>query len=336
MTLTVTDDDGGEGTDTTTITVADTQAPFSVQIDPSGYTGHYYLIGEGTHWEGSSVYELQPGTHAIEICGVGSLKFDVDEEGNVTSQNTAAVNVSGRTLQFNTASVLIDPAGYLGNYDIALGEIASFGSGSQSIVAVKGMNGYPVRIYAVDTFLFNVDAEGNVTSQDSVAATGVGSTLQFNTTNVTIDPAGYTGNYDVVFGEVAHFGNGSRSIVAVKGMDGYPVRIYGVDMFVFNVDAAGNVASQDPVAATGEGNTLRFNTTTVTIDPSDYRGYYDVVLGQVANTGSGVRDVVAVRGLDGYACVCTAFLRSCSMSMPRDLSPARTRPLRQASEARFA
>jgi PKD repeat protein len=301
VTLTVTDDDGGVGIDTATITVADTQSPFSIEIDPSGYTGRYYLISDGTKLNGPALFELEPGTHALEIYGVGSLTFDVDDEGNVTSQNTAAASVWERTLRFNTASVIIDPSGYVGNYDVALGEIAPFGNGSRSIVAVKGMNGYPLRVYGVESFAFNVDAAGNVTSQDPIVATGAGSTLQFNTTTVTIDPAGYTGNYDVVLSQVAPFGNGSRSIVAVKGMDGYAVRIYSADTFAFNVDSEGNVSSQDPVAATGVGSTLRFNTTIVTIDPSDYRGYYDVVLGQVATAGSGVRDVVAVRGMDGYA-----------------------------------
>ena len=44
-------------------------------------------------------------------------------------------------------------------------------------------------------FRFDVDVSGQITSQNTDAATTNGSTLTFNTVNITIDPTDYTGSY---------------------------------------------------------------------------------------------------------------------------------------------
>ena len=107
---------------------------------------------------------------------------------------------------------------------------------------MPGLNNYQVLIANVfNTFKFNVDAAGNVISQNTIAAQGDGSTstLEFNTTVVDVDPMAYTGTYVVPKNGAGRF-FGPESFTLLSGLNNYEVLIASVfNKFSFNVDAAG-------------------------------------------------------------------------------------------------
>jgi hypothetical protein len=90
---------------------------------------------------------------------------------------------------------------------------------------------------------------------------------------VTFDPRNYLGGYEI---------NGvTGRMTGINGVD-LPADVYtmcflqGEPAFTFSVDDAGNVASNDPVAAEGSGSTLTFNNVTINIDPGAFPGMYQV------------------------------------------------------------
>jgi hypothetical protein len=82
---------------------------------------------------------------------------------------------------------------------------------------------------------------------------------------ITIDPGTYTGQYSVA-GRPAVTG----STTIAFGAGTYSLEVNYGNAFLFNVDAAGQVSSQNATAAHGSGSTLVFHTTTISIDPTTY------------------------------------------------------------------
>ncbi len=101
-------------------------------------------------------------------------------------------------LQLKNASITIDPGQYAGSY---IGSFIGGGvaSGIRTFAMIPGLR------YAVDNgsgiagsaFLFTVSATGEVTSLNSLAATGTGSSLLFVNVVVVVDPDGYSGTYKI-------------------------------------------------------------------------------------------------------------------------------------------
>jgi hypothetical protein len=141
----------------------------------------------------------------------------------------------------------------------------------RNVVVIPNINNYGVGGFA-GGMSFDVDANGNVTSTNSVAAQGSGNRLIFNTTTINVDPVNYTGQWHMhAFGGFA--GSAPQSFVVVPGMDNYLVQPKGA-RFRYNVDDNGNVISQNPNSGIGVGNTLFFNNATINIDPGDFEGQY--------------------------------------------------------------
>jgi hypothetical protein len=162
---------------------------------------------------------------------------------------------------------------------------------------IKGVTQYLLEVF--DGFRFDVDAAGNVTTQNSGAAVGGLRTLAFNTTTVRVNPGSFLSQYHLYNGTPSV--TGEHDFVLVPGVTGYAVELGGDQVaFVFDVDADGNV-TQNSGAAVGTGNTLTFNTTTVRVDPGSYADQYAVYaappgLGFV----TGPQDLVVVPAVDEY------------------------------------
>ena len=158
----------------------------------------------------------------------------------------------------------IDAVDFLGSYDI-IGE-GTF-TGSTSVDLPDGT--YTVKISGGTSFEFSVDGSGNV-STSSVAATGLGNTLSFNTGTVNVLANGYLGGWylnGALSGFFASYASSSGQLVL--GLT-YTVVASG-DTFTFTVDGSGDVSSNSP-AATGIGYTLSLNTGTVNVLANDYLG----------------------------------------------------------------
>src|SRR5205823_4322568 len=185
-----------------------------------------------------------------------------------TSDNDAAATASGSTLTFNTTNVTVNPGGFTGPFEIY--GLTNWGHGAPVTATVVPGLTYEVALYS-SAFGFSVDGSGNVTSDNAAAATGSGSTLTFNTTNVTVNPGGYTRPFEI-YGVTDWFQGAPLTATVVPGLT-YEVALSGPG-FLFSVDGSGNVTSDNAAAATGSGSTLTFNTTNVTINPGGYTGLF--------------------------------------------------------------
>jgi len=83
---------------------------------------------------------------------------------------------------------------------------------------------------------------------------------------INIDPGAYTGFYSIR-GQTSAISGILENIELSAG--NFAVQLTSdQNIFLFNVDAAGDVTSLNTAAAQGAGNTLTFNTTTIIIDPA--------------------------------------------------------------------
>jgi hypothetical protein len=111
---------------------------------------------------------------------------------------------------------------------------------------------------------------------------------------ITIEPEAYTGQYSVV-GKPAV--TGATTVELTAGS--YILQLSGNENgFRFEVDAAGQVTSNNSAAAHGSGSTLVFHTTTITIDPTTYPGTYSVAAVS-PQPGTGPRTVSCCRASHG-------------------------------------
>ncbi|MCC7261111.1 MAG: VCBS repeat-containing protein [Candidatus Latescibacteria bacterium] len=259
----------------------------TITVDPGSYSGNFTFMSYGQRVlvTGLQSYVVIPGLrYGIDngtLVGASIFAIDVDASGNVTSRNPGAAHGSGSTLYFNNSTITVDPGSYTGNYTfISYGQRVLV-AGLQSYVVIPGLR------YGIDdgtlvggsAFVFDVDASGNVTSQNPGAAHSSGSTLYFNNTTITVDPGSYTGKYTFISYGQRVLVTGLQSYVVIPGLR------YGIDngtlaggsAFVFDVDASGNVISQNPGAAQGSGPTLVFGNTRIHVDPTTYTGPYTVL-----------------------------------------------------------
>src|SRR5207244_4852616 len=100
---------------------------------------------------------------------------------------------------------------------------------------------YVVSVGSVGVFLISVDGSGNVTSDNAVATTGSGSTLTFNTTDVTVNPGGFSGQF-ILFGVSGFTSGGPLTATVVPGLP-YVVIVGSAGQLLFSVDGSGNVTS---------------------------------------------------------------------------------------------
>jgi Ca2+-binding RTX toxin-like protein len=241
-----------------------------VVVDPGDYLG-YYHIGASSKAGGVRTFDLDPGTYNLRLTDIADIAFSVDSGGNVVSGNAAAAEGIGNTLAFNNTTIIVDPASYTGSYAVSTAGDNHFGFGVRSVVVVPNITNYAVDGFA-NGMTFDVDADGDVISTNLVAAQGSGNTLTFNTTSINVDPVNFEGQWH--FHAIGSFtGSTIRNFDLVPGLVNYFIQPRGAS-FRFNVDAAGNVVSQNPTSGVGIGNTLVFNNATVNIDPGDFTGQF--------------------------------------------------------------
>ena len=109
---------------------------------------------------------------------------------------------------------------------------------------------------------------------------------------MNVDPGAYLGSYDLI-GRL----NGPQSYTLVPGIDNYAIKVAGLSRITFDIDPAGQVSSDNTVAATGTGNTISFNTSTIQIDPGGYPSSW-YITGLTGSTGVQIVDLP--QGLGGY------------------------------------
>ena len=257
----------------------------AVTIEPDAFAGFYDVAGIG-RYSGAQNLELAEGTYTLRVLGVANFEFAVNASGAVTSLNSAAATGSGSTLTLANTQVNVDPGAFDGFYDL-VGRL----SGPQSYTLVPGINDYAIKIQGTSRLTFDVDASGNVSSDNAAAATGNGNTLTFANTQVNVDPGAFVGYYDLIDRL-----SGPQSYTLVPGINDYAIKVQGTSRLTFDIDASGIVSSDNVAAATGNGNTLTFANTQVTVDPGAFVGYYDLI-----DRLTGIQNYTLVPGLDNYS-----------------------------------
>ena len=132
---------------------------------------------------------------------------------------------------------------------------------------------YRVIVHRQGDFRISVYASGSVSSNNPDALQAVGNTLTFNNTTIITDPGNYPTSYSVQ--GAGPKSSGGQTLVLVPDLS-YRLAFGDFSDIFFFVDTSGNVISSNPDAVQGTGNTLTFQTATITIDPGDYTGLYYV------------------------------------------------------------
>lgn len=179
------------------------------------------------YWEnGSSEHMMVPGVqYNLRVMGQNNFQFDLDENGTVFNiSKTESAKSTGNTLTLKNVSLTVDPNGMDSKYLIDLLEsINSWYMEPMSFTAVPGLKySYIINSHAVRN-TFSIDANGNVSMEDEKVATVEGGSIQFNVSEVIIEPKEYDGLWHLYgFGPV----QGSQTYRVVSGMD-HKVLLYG-------------------------------------------------------------------------------------------------------------
>ena len=178
----------------------------TINIEPGGYTGRYKFLASNSFYTGSQSFVVVPGLRYGVDNGTGRggaaaqsyFYFDVGANGAISNIDVpVAATASGNTLNFNNQTLIIEPNGYTGNYNLSSHyTIAPYISGRQSFVMIPGL------LYAFDAGTgsyeptFKLDANGSPTNiSPSGFAAGINNILVLANVSVRVDPTNYGGNY---------------------------------------------------------------------------------------------------------------------------------------------
>jgi len=205
----------------------------------------------------------------------------------------------------------IDPGSYNGTY-IAPG--LGFVTGPTSPDLVQGT--HTIVVGQVGSFTFSLAADGTVTSNNTDAASGGPAILTFNTTTITVDPGAYEGSWALQL--VSGFGSGLRNFVVVPSLN-YSVLVGQSGNFGFSLAADGTVTSiSNTDAASVVSGVLTFNTTTITVDPGSFTGFWLI---QVVEASTGPATVIVVPGLN-YRFLAGSGFQDFSVADPCAVDPS--------------
>ncbi len=249
--------------------------PVEVSVAANGYGGNYrfgwlgFAQGDATAW----VVPGMRGTYRIDFdhnVPGSELRFSVDGAGSVSLAGAYAPMASGglRSLSFETTPVTIDPGDYTGEIRLTWGERWY---GVNTVTLLRGQRralGLPY-----DLVDLQVGADGSVSTDSTASAWGVGSTLHFATTPVTIGGASYDSTYYLVrHADGTLWRAGDDVVVLVPGLD-WAITLAS-QRFRFHVEADGSVSGDFGETFDYFGSTLGIRTVPITIDPGEYSGLW--------------------------------------------------------------
>jgi hypothetical protein len=227
----------------------------TVTFNTGSYGGRYFLSSYFPQaFTGTQSIVLVPGLtytldNGTELPG-SSFAFNVNSDGTVTSSSPSAT-ATAATLTFQTAAVSIDPGNYVGTYFLTC-YFPNLVSGRQTFQLIAGLSVEWDNTSNLGTsaFLFTVGVDGTVSVPAGSPAVGNGSTLQLQTVQVTINPAGYSGTYTVSDSHTATY-TGTTTLALVPGT--YTISTAAGAGIAFNVDGSGSVTILNGTSADGTG-----------------------------------------------------------------------------------
>lgn len=254
---------------------------FPVAIDTAGYDAPYRADG-ATH-TGSVTLDLPEGTHPIDVAYGAQADIAVASDGTV-SCSTPAFSCAGSTVEFRPVDLTVDVAGVVGTHAINLG--ASRDATTGTIQVLRGLR-YLYQYAWGASFWIDVDANGEAIAEHS-AVSSSGSTLTFVPVVVDVDTQGVDGWHRINYGPAV---DANGELLVLPDSRYFLMPAYG-DGFYIELDAAGNVTSELPAAATGSGQSLTYHPVQLQVDTKGVEGWHRVNYGPAVDTGTGLLTVV--------------------------------------------
>lgn len=163
---------------------AGTALGVQVTIDPADYAGEW-RVNYGAARTGAATVDLgsvdpATGSYVISLGGA-ELLFNVDSDGIVVVQQSAAATGGDHTLTFNTTTITVDPVYFAGDWRVVANATPDL-TGLQPITLLPGLQFYALEVGATGGFTFHVEDDGSVTVPNPLAATGGPGTLTLENT----------------------------------------------------------------------------------------------------------------------------------------------------------
>lgn len=188
-------------------------------------------------------------------------------------------------------NISVDPGAFQGHWLIVGSGMTDWSRGPNTLNLAPGS--YDVWIGTSGYFSILVDGVGNVSSSNAGAAVGGPTSLVFQNSSITIDPAAYEGYVSVA--HVTDFYFGTKSVTIIPGLT-YDVWIGDYNgSFLIDVDASGNVQLHNAEVGTAVNNTITLNNVEVAFNPGAYTGNW--AISHVTNFASGSQTVTLVPGV---------------------------------------
>lgn len=267
-----------------------------IHVDPVNFKGEWY-IGDSDGYAGPATVEIPVGKHWVGLGNYVDTLFliEVGEDGDVFVENGVSASGGANKLTLRTIETIVDPSGYDGLYFI---EDIFTGSGKQTLALVPGIK-YQLNVGEGGfrrRFEFSIDADGTISSENTESIAATGNAVRFLTTTVDIDPGGYEGLYTVYPASKDKWSSGKQSFVLPNGLR-YRLQI-GNEPIEFSVDQDGTLSGRGETSVEYAGNTIKFRTAQVVVDPGNYRGRWVAVRATREWWSSGTATLTLVTGVN--------------------------------------
>ncbi|KAF0193081.1 MAG: cartilage oligomeric matrix protein [Gammaproteobacteria bacterium] len=273
----------------------------TINVDPSGYEGLYsvYPATKEKWSSGKASFVLPNGlSYRLQI-GNEPIEFFVAEDGALSGRGESSIDFVGNTMQLKTVEVVVDPANYHGQWVVVRATRDWWMSGRQTLRLVAGVN-YTFYVGTAENKIdVHVASDGGVTGASRDSLLFENNTITFRNTLVTIDPAGFSGNWRLGYAhpvDMAERIRGQETLALVPG-NAYIVEPTANDSFGFVVDKGGEIRVTNQQNATALGSTLKFNTEFVEISPASPDLQWLVDIGP-AETRRGIHRLNLVPGVN--------------------------------------
>lgn len=292
---------------------AGTASALTVTVDPGAYSGNWRIDSDPVQSGGLAVmFDLAAGSHQA-IIGYTTqhpfagnvFLFDVAASGAVTVPNGVSATGGAGVLVFNTRSLSVNTGAYVCSeclWYLTL-NVTPFLQGPQVVDVVPGIE-YYVGVGSgadqISAFVASIAGDGTVTvltdqGAPTISATGGTDALTFNTTTLSVNPAGFTGPWSIGFGiSDDHTGGATPTIISGLQYKMVIAKPRSSAQFFFQhaTDGSGVVTVPNGVSGVGGINALTFGPTeTVFIDPGSFAGTWEVG-SLVTTSGPGTVEVV--------------------------------------------
>ncbi|MCB9073380.1 MAG: hypothetical protein H6623_07140 [Bdellovibrionaceae bacterium] len=160
-----------------------------IHIQADGFTG-LFRIDNSPYMTGDLVIDLTPGEHTIIFANNASVRFHIETNSVLRTDNPKAIAAFSNTLRFQTTAIEINPDKYLGTYAVYGGPLLT---GRSTVRLLNHLeNRIVTDIGGLITNLFVMDTELLASSENVIIDDHQ---VLFKTRRLQIDPDTYTANY---------------------------------------------------------------------------------------------------------------------------------------------